>query len=175
MRGEVRFDGRPWREATRQHWGYMPQERGLYPAMPAGEQAVYFGRLHGLSRPDAERRAKALLEELGLLTGGASGRTSCPGGLQQRLQLAAALVHDPEVIVLDEPFAGLDPVAVASLSESLRQRTRDRSNGAVLEPPAGPRPGPLPGHHHDRPGAHVLQGGVATCGRSSGRASSAST
>lgn len=125
LRGEVRFDGRAVGDATRQHWGYMPQERGLYPAMRAGEQVVYFGRLHGLSRTDAERRAKTLLEELGLLDRWSERTDKLSGGLQQRLQLAAALVHDPEVIVLDEPFAGLDPVAVASLSESLRQRTRD--------------------------------------------------
>jgi len=123
-RGEVRYDGRPVGEEDRRHWGYMPQERGLYPGMSAGDQVVHFGRLHGLSRRDATSRAHALLEELGLEDRWGDRTDKLSGGMQQRLQLATSLVHDPAVIVLDEPFAGLDPVAVASLSETLRQRAR---------------------------------------------------
>jgi ABC-2 type transport system ATP-binding protein len=125
MRGQVRCDGHPVGPADRRRWGYMPQERGLYPGMQAGDQLVYFGRLHGLSRRDAERQARVLLEELGVQDRWGERTDKLSGGLQQRLQLATALVHEPRVIILDEPFAGLDPVAVASLSESLRQRTRD--------------------------------------------------
>jgi len=121
-RGEVHYDGRPVVEEDRRRWGYMPQERGLYPGMPAGEQVVHFGRLHGLSKHDATTRAHALLAELDLDDRWADRTDKLSGGMQQRLQLATALVHEPEVIVLDEPFAGLDPVAVASLSETLRQR-----------------------------------------------------
>ncbi|HEU4514923.1 MAG TPA: ATP-binding cassette domain-containing protein [Nocardioidaceae bacterium] len=123
-RGEVRFDGAPVDAEVRRSWGYMPQERGLYPAMPAGEQVAYFGRLHGLSRRDATDRAGALLDELGLGDRGQDRTDKLSGGMQQRLQLASALVHDPDVVVLDEPFSGLDPVAVESLSESLRERAR---------------------------------------------------
>ncbi len=123
-RGEVRNAGSVVDAAARQRWGYMPQERGLYSGMPAGEQVVYFARLHGLSRADATSRARALLAELDLGDRWGDRTDKLSGGMQQRLQLAAALVHDPEVIVLDEPFAGLDPVAVDSLSESLRQRAR---------------------------------------------------
>jgi len=121
-RGEVLFHGGPATDDARRQWGYMPQERGLYPAMPAGDQAVYFGRLHGLSRRDADLRAHEVLEELGLADRWNDRTDRLSGGLQQRLQLATALVHDPEVVVLDEPFAGLDPVAVEALSQSLRQR-----------------------------------------------------
>ncbi len=123
-RGEVMYDGRLVGEKDRRHWGYMPQERGLYPGMPAGDQVVHFGRLHGLSRQEATSRARALLEELGLEDRWSDRTDKLSGGMQQRLQLATSLVHDPAVIVLDEPFAGLDPVAVASLSETLRQRAR---------------------------------------------------
>jgi ABC-2 type transport system ATP-binding protein len=123
-RGEVRYDGRAVDEGDRRTWGYMPQERGMYPGMPAGDQVAHFGRLHGLSRRDAIRRAHALLTELGLDERWSERTDKLSGGMQQRLQLATSLVHDPSVIVLDEPFAGLDPVAVASLSETLRQRAR---------------------------------------------------
>jgi ABC-2 type transport system ATP-binding protein len=123
-RGEVRYDGRRVGEQDRRQWGYMPQERGLYPGMPAGEQVAHFGRLHGLSRREATGRAHDLLAELGLDDRWNDRTDKLSGGMQQRLQLAASLVHDPAVIVLDEPFAGLDPVAVASLSETLRLRAR---------------------------------------------------
>ena len=123
-RSEVRHDGHPVGEEDRRQWGYMPQERGLYPGMPAGDQVVHFGRLHGLSRGDATARAHSLLAELDLEERWGDRTDKLSGGMQQRLQLATALVHDPVVIVLDEPFSGLDPVAVASLSETLRQRAR---------------------------------------------------
>jgi ABC-2 type transport system ATP-binding protein len=102
----------------------MPQERGLYPAMPAGDQLVYLARLHGVSRTAATRSARSLLQALGLADRWSDRPDRLSGGMQQRLQLAAALVHDPEVIVLDEPFAGLDPVAVTELSATLTERVR---------------------------------------------------
>jgi len=129
-RGQVRYNGRPVGEQDRRQWGYMPQERGLYPGMPAGEQVTHFGRLHGLSRRDATSKAHALLAELGLEDRWNDRTDKLSGGMQQRLQLATSLVHDPSVIVLDEPFAGLDPLAVESLSETLRLRAR--GGGTVL-------------------------------------------
>lgn len=124
--GEVWLDGQRLQDVhDRRSWGYMPQERGLYPAMAAGPQVVHFGRLHGLSRAEATSRARELLAELDL-GGRWDERTDrLSGGMQQRLQLATALVHAPEVVVLDEPFAGLDPVAVEGLSVMLRQRAAD--------------------------------------------------
>jgi ABC-2 type transport system ATP-binding protein len=123
-RGSVLAQGRPVTADDRRHWGYMPQERGLYPAMRAGDQVVYFARLHGLSRRDGEQAARHLLDELDLGDRWTTRTDRLSGGMQQRLQLATALVHDPQVVILDEPFAGLDPVAVASLSDSLRERAR---------------------------------------------------
>ena len=124
-RGEVTLDGVPVAEDDRRRWGYMPQERGLYPGMPVGDQVIYFGRLHGLGRREATTRARGLLDELGLADRWDDRTEKLSGGMQQRLQMATALVHDPDVIVLDEPFNGLDPLAVDSLSETLRQRAAD--------------------------------------------------
>ena len=120
--GDTCWEGGAVTSTDRTHWGYMPQERGLYPAMPAGDQLVYLARLHGVSRAQATASARALLAELGLADRWSDRPDKLSGGMQQRLQLAAALVHDPEVLVLDEPFAGLDPVAVAELSASLLDR-----------------------------------------------------
>ncbi len=122
MGGTISWGGRPVSSTDRQRWGYMPQERGLYPGMAAGEQVIFFGRLHGLSRADAARRGMELMAGLGLADRWADRTDKLSGGMQQRLQLATALMGDPQVIVLDEPFAGLDPVAVADLSTVLAAR-----------------------------------------------------
>ena len=124
-RGGISNGGRAVTTDDRRGWGYMPQERGLYPGMPAGEQVVHFARLHGLQRDDAHDRARVLLDELGIGDRWADRTDKLSGGMQQRLQLATALVHDPGVIVLDEPFNGLDPLAVAELSETLRRRAHE--------------------------------------------------
>jgi ABC-2 type transport system ATP-binding protein len=122
--GQTWWQGHEVTTTDRRRWGYMPQERGLYPAMPAGDQLVYLARLHGVGRADATASARGLLDELGLADRWSDRPDKLSGGMQQRLQLAAALVHDPQVIVLDEPFAGLDPVAVAELSATLTERAR---------------------------------------------------
>ena len=122
--GRILWDGAAVTSQDRQRWGYMPQERGLYPAMKAGDQVVHFGRLHGLSRVDAIASARLLLDEVGLADRWDDRTDRLSGGMQQRLQLATSLVHDPEVVILDEPFAGLDPVAVAELSTTLASRVQ---------------------------------------------------
>ena len=120
--GEVRWQGRPVTFETRRRFGYMPEERGLYPKMRVAEQLVYFARLHGLDPATAAAAADRLTEQLGVAErrGDAVERLSL--GNQQRIQLAAALVHDPEVLVLDEPFSGLDPVGVDALAGVLLER-----------------------------------------------------
>jgi ABC-2 type transport system ATP-binding protein len=117
--GEVRWAGRPLTLADRRRIGYMPEERGLYPKMKVLEQLVYLARLHGLTAAAAQRNALEWAERLGV-----SGRRDdevqkLSLGNQQRVQLAAALVHAPEILVLDEPFSGLDPVAVDVMSQVL--------------------------------------------------------
>ena len=128
--GDVLWDGRPISLEQRLRFGYMPEERGLYPRMPVGEQLAYFGLLHGMDEREARAAASSWLERLGLADRAASTIEELSHGNQQRAQLAAALVHGPELLILDEPFAGLDPVAVHTLAELLREQA-DRG-AAVL-------------------------------------------
>jgi ABC-2 type transport system ATP-binding protein len=118
--GELLWNGRPIGLAERLRFGYMPEERGLYPRMPVGEQLEYFGCLHGMDTDAAHVAATQWLERLGLEDRASAKVEELSHGNQQRAQLAAALLHEPELLVLDEPFAGLDPVAVQTLAEVLR-------------------------------------------------------
>lgn len=120
--GEVRFRGRPVDAATRRRFGYMPEERGLYPKMRVLDQLVYLARLHGLPLEDARSEARRAIQVLGVADRASSRVEALSLGNQQRVQLAAALVHRPEVLVLDEPFSGLDPVGVDVLSGVLREQ-----------------------------------------------------
>ncbi len=122
--GTVLWNGLPIGLAERLRFGYMPEERGLYPRMPVGEQVAYFGRLHGLSVAAARAATRAWLERLGLSDRAGAKLEELSHGNQQRAQLAAALVHAPDLLVLDEPFAGLDPVAVQTLAEVLRDEAK---------------------------------------------------
>jgi ABC-2 type transport system ATP-binding protein len=122
--GEVRYRDAPIDADVRRRFGYMPEERGLYPDMRVHDQLVYFARLSGLDRATAARRADALLERLGIGDRSGDEVQKLSLGNQQRVQLAAALVHEPEALVLDEPFSGLDPIAVAGLSEIAQEAAR---------------------------------------------------
>ncbi len=120
--GEVRCNGRPLDFETRRRIGYMPEERGLYPRMKVGEQLVYLARLHGLSVAAAQDSTRRWAERLGVSTRLDDEVQTLSLGNQQRVQLASALVHGPTVLVLDEPFSGLDPIAVEVMSGVLRDR-----------------------------------------------------
>ncbi|MGH2877092.1 MAG: ABC transporter ATP-binding protein, partial [Solirubrobacteraceae bacterium] len=123
--GEVRWDGSRIGEPQRRRFGYMPEERGLYPGMKVLDQLVFLGRLHGLGDGVAREAALEWTERLGLADRRGDKVESLSLGNQQRAQLAAALVHSPELLVLDEPFSGLDPVAVDAFSAILTEHARD--------------------------------------------------
>lgn len=120
--GEVRWRERPVDAETRRRFGYMPEERGLYPKMRVLDQLIYLARLHGLGKGDARAQAARMVEVLGVPDRMRDKTETLSLGNQQRVQLAAALVHRPEVLVLDEPFSGLDPVGVDVLSGVLREQ-----------------------------------------------------
>ncbi|WP_345638270.1 ABC transporter ATP-binding protein [Rugosimonospora acidiphila] len=120
--GQVRWDGTAITTDTRRNIGYMPEERGLYPRMRVGEQLVYLARLHGMSQANATAAMREWTDRLGVAARRDDEVQKLSLGNQQRVQLAAALVHDPEILVLDEPFSGLDPVAVDVMSQVLRDK-----------------------------------------------------
>ncbi|MET9829087.1 ATP-binding cassette domain-containing protein [Streptomyces sp. NPDC006385] len=121
--GEIRWNGTPVTAVDRRGFGYMPEERGLYPKQTVLGQLVYLGRLRGLTARGAERSASDLIERLSLTEKRTERLESLSLGNQQRVQIAAALIGEPHLLVLDEPFSGLDPHAVDSMAELLREHT----------------------------------------------------
>src|ERR1700722_20851225 len=120
--GEIRWRGRLVDEAARRTFGYMPEERGLYPAMELADQVEYFARLHGMDGTAAARAASHWIDRLGLSGREKARIDALSHGNQQRAQLAVALVHDPALLGLDEPFSGLDPGGIDDMSAILKER-----------------------------------------------------
>ena len=127
--GSVSWQGNPVDAIARQRFGYMPAERGMYQRMKVRDHLVYYARLSGLTAPAAARTANTWLERLSLTDRGTDTVQSLSSGNQQRVQLALALLNEPDLLVLDEPFSGLDPVATETLSDVLREQV---ANGVAL-------------------------------------------
>ena len=119
--GAVRWGGRPVTHADRLAFGYMPEQRGLYPKMRVRDQLAYLARLHGLTAGHAAGACDRWLRRLGIGVNAYERVEALSHGNQQRVQLAAALVHDPRVLVLDEPFSGLDPLGIEAMTGVLRE------------------------------------------------------
>ncbi len=128
-KGSVAWRGLPIGDRVRRRFGYLPEERGLYGKMKVRDQIVYFGRLHGLTDPDIVPRAQRWIEKLGLQDFSDRPCGELSKGNQQKVQIACAAVHDPELLILDEPFSGLDPVNAEVLLATLHEL---KQRGATL-------------------------------------------
>ena len=122
--GEVLWNGAPATREAQRTFGYMPEERGLYPKMRVDRQLLYLAVLHGRAPNAAETAARTWIERLGLAEHAEQRVEELSLGNQQRVQLAAALVHDPDALILDEPFSGLDPLGTDVMSGILTERAR---------------------------------------------------
>ena len=120
--GLVKWRGSPIVEADRARFGYMPEERGLYPRMRVREQLVYLGELCGRTSSEVRQVTDLWLERLGIAERATSRVDELSHGNQQRVQLLAALVNEPDLLVLDEPFAGLDPIAMGAMAGLLQEQ-----------------------------------------------------
>lgn len=127
--GEVTWKGRPIGADERRGFGYMPEQRGLYPKMKVAAQVSWLAQLRGMEQSRADEATAAILARLGLADRADARLEALSHGNQQRAQVAASLVHDPELLVLDEPFSGLDPTGVDSMTEVIRHRA---ANGAAV-------------------------------------------
>lgn len=127
--GHITWNGAAITDRTRRRFGYLPEERGLYGKMKVREQIMYFGRLHGLTEPEVSQRTDKWIEQLGLQAYIMRPCAELSKGNQQKVQVACAAVHDPELLVLDEPFTGLDPVNAEVLLATLNEL---KSRGTTL-------------------------------------------
>lgn len=127
--GRVLWDGAPVTDAARRRFGYMPAERGMYPKMRVRDQLLYFARLAGSTAADAAASADRWMDRLGIAQRARDDVQALSSGNQQRVQLAISLVHSPALLVLDEPFSGLDPIAVETMKEIIDEQ---RAEGVAV-------------------------------------------
>ena len=129
--GSIRVMGEPVTDATRDKIGYLPEERGLYPRMKVREIIIFLAALHGLSEAEAGKRADEWLERLGLTEWSDKKLVDLSKGMQQKVQFITSVIHRPAVVILDEPFSGLDPVNAATIQEIMLDM-RDQGSTIVL-------------------------------------------
>ncbi len=122
--GEVYFNGEKLNQSHIERIGYLPEERGLYKKMEIGEQMIYLARLKGLSRDEAIKRLKVWFEKLGMQTWWKMKIEELSKGMQQKAQFVATVLHEPELIILDEPFSGFDPVNAEVIKEEILELNR---------------------------------------------------
>src|SRR4051812_33734005 len=122
--GEVFFNGEKLNQSHIERIGYLPEERGLYKKMEIGEQMIYLARLKGLSRDEARRRLKIWFEKLGMETWWKMKIEELSKGMQQKAQFVATVLHEPDLIILDEPFSGFDPVNAETIKDEILELNR---------------------------------------------------
>ncbi|HEY7417592.1 MAG TPA: ATP-binding cassette domain-containing protein [Ktedonobacteraceae bacterium] len=122
--GQITWNGKDVREVPRRNWGYLPEERGLYPKMRVDEQLLFLARLNGLSKPDAEKELTEWLERFQISANRSKKVEELSKGNQQKVQFLAAILHDPTILIMDEPFSGLDPVNAMVLKEAFLEMHR---------------------------------------------------
>jgi ABC-2 type transport system ATP-binding protein len=122
--GRITWKNTPVSEVPRRTWGYLPEERGLYPRMEVGDHMLFLARLHGLSRQDAVRELDEWLERFQIEANRQKKVEELSKGNQQKIQFMAAILHDPDVLIMDEPFSGLDPINANLLKEAFLEMHR---------------------------------------------------
>jgi ABC-2 type transport system ATP-binding protein len=122
--GQITWNGKEVREVPRRNWGYLPEERGLYPKMRVDEQLLFLARLNGLAKPDAEKELTEWLERFQISANRTKKIEELSKGNQQKVQFLATILHDPTILVMDEPFSGLDPVNASVLKEAFLEMHR---------------------------------------------------
>jgi ABC-2 type transport system ATP-binding protein len=128
-KGSIRVLDQPVNDSTRDLIGYLPEERGLYPRMKVRDIIVFLAALHGLDEAEAGRRADEWLERLGLSEWATKKLVDLSKGMQQKVQFITAVIHKPPLVILDEPFSGLDPVNAATIQEIMLEM---RQNGSTI-------------------------------------------
>src|SRR5246127_3305436 len=122
--GEIYFNGEKLNQSHIERIGYLPEERGLYKKMEIGEQMIYLARLKGLSRAEATRRLKVWFEKLGMETWWKKKIEELSEGMQQKAQFVATVLHEPDLLILDEPFTGFDPVNAELIKDEILELNR---------------------------------------------------
>lgn len=129
--GEVVFDGRPFSEADVERIGYLPEERGLYKKMKVGEQAIYLAQLKGLSQAEASKRLQQWFEKFDIMPWWNKKLEELSKGMQQKVQFIITLIHEPDLLIFDEPFSGFDPVNAELLKQEILA-LRDRGKTVIF-------------------------------------------
>lgn len=122
--GQITWNGRDVRQVPRRSFGYLPEERGLYPKMRVDEQLLFLARLNGLANQDAEKTLTEWLERFQIVANRKKKIEELSKGNQQKVQFLATILHDPMILVMDEPFSGLDPVNANVLKEAFLEMHR---------------------------------------------------
>ncbi|MBI1764326.1 MAG: ATP-binding cassette domain-containing protein [Acidobacteria bacterium] len=129
--GEIRLFGEPMNEKLQERVGYLPEDRGLYKKMKIGEQLLFFAELKGLKHAAAKRRVDEWMERVGLSEWKAKRWEELSKGMQQKVQFVSTILHDPDLVILDEPFTGLDPIN-ANLLKEIVQEMRQRNKTIIF-------------------------------------------